>query len=101
HRQIRQLRKQSIHTIGGHPALGLTDELAKRWMAGLDAVEQWATIGHRRLVPILRFLPPRQRDRCVSVIEQFAGSRALEPHTVLDMAAYVAPLNRDLLGRIL
>lgn len=101
HRHIRQLREQSIRTIGGHPALGLSDERALEWMAGLDAVELWETIGHRRLVPILRFLPPRQRDRCVSVIDQFARSGASAEHTVLDMAAYVTPFNRDLLGAIL
>ncbi|MGN7919515.1 hypothetical protein [Lysobacter sp. 22409] len=101
HRHIRQLREQSIRTVGGHPALGLSDELALQWMAGLDAVELWKTIGHRRLVPILRFLPARQRDRCVSLIDQFAGSGASARYTVLDMAAYVMPLNRDFLGTIL
>lgn len=100
-RHIAQLHNQDVRAIGGHPALALREEDAGRWMAGLDSVALWRTIGHRRLVPILRFLPQRQRDQCVSVIEEFANSRATAQHTVLDMAAYVIPLNRALLDRIM
>ncbi|WP_363798843.1 hypothetical protein ABU614_02580 [Lysobacter firmicutimachus] len=101
HRHIRQLRQQDVRTVGGHPALGLADDLLLQWMAGLDAVELWAAIGHRRLVPILRFLPRRQRDQCVGVIEPFARSDLTARFTVLDMAAYVAPFNRALLDELM
>ncbi|MBN7135119.1 hypothetical protein A7A76_10135 [Lysobacter enzymogenes] len=100
-RHIQQLREQDVRATGGNPALSLSDENAARWVASLDAVAQWDTIGHRRLVPILRFLPQRQRDQCVSVIEEFANARATAQHTVLDMAAYVIPLNRSLLDDIM
>lgn len=100
-RHIRQLREQSVRAIGGHPALGLSEEHAGQWVASLDAVALWETIGHRRLVPILRFLPRRQRDQCVSLIEEFARSSATARFTVLDMAAYVVPFNRELLDDIM
>ncbi|MBX9401724.1 hypothetical protein K4L06_10410 [Lysobacter sp. BMK333-48F3] len=101
HRHIVQLREQRVRAIGGHAALGMADEHQLQWMASLDAVARWEAIGHRRMVPILRFLPPKQRNQCVGVIEQFARSRITGDFTVLDMAAYVTPLNRDLLDELM
>lgn len=100
-RHIRQLREQNVRAIGGNPALGLSDERAGEWVTSLDKVGQWEVIGNRSLVPILRFLPQEQRHRCVSVIEEFANSSATPRFTVLDMAAYVIPLNRDLLDQLM
>lgn len=100
-RHIQQLRQQDVRTVGGHAALGLTDEQLGQWVASLDAVGQWEVIGNRALVPILRFLPAAPRQRCVSLIEEFANSSATARYTVLNMAEYVVPLNRELLDQIM
>jgi hypothetical protein len=90
--------KITTHVWGGNPA---TTGSVADWVLSLNDPTSWAVIEYNELTPVIAYLKPDLRSKCVGLIRQHASSTWTQEKTLLDTNAYIQGLQlqdfRDLL----